>query len=132
METLKLIEENKEKVLKEIEEIVKNFNLRIKQEANTQKIILELQELRAIYLKKYGIDIHDYVVMYFNDDLSLNCLIFKIKNKKKKMEKEFKFKMSFKMGDEITAKGKDEEEAKINALTEMGMNLYDYLELEKI
>jgi len=48
------------------------------------------------------------------------------------MEKEFRFKINFKLGDEITAEGKDEEEAKINALTEMSMNLYDYLELEKI
>ena len=47
------------------------------------------------------------------------------------MEKEFRFKIDLEMG-EITAKGKDEEDAKINALTEISMNPHDYLNLEKI
>jgi len=47
------------------------------------------------------------------------------------MEKEFRFKIRLETN-EITAKGKDEEDAKINALTEISFNPHEYLELEKM
>ncbi len=45
-------------------------------------------------------------------------------------EKTYKFKMFFKMGDEITTKGKDKEDAEINALTEISFNPHDWIGLE--
>jgi len=87
METKLITDEEKREVFNKINKIVVEFNSKIRENYNKQKIILELQELRAIYLKKYGIDINDYIRLCFDNSLNLICLMFKVKGGKNELEK---------------------------------------------